>query len=133
LKIDGNDWNECFLNKKGLMTDFGWDSNCDNATSRNCGSNNQWSCDSQAYCKHQNYDLWVKSNFNNHYVNVTFTCKLPYLTGGTHYLNVTATVYSNEVTLKPTTITFRIEETDGRKILEILSFPIKILRNLLPF
>jgi hypothetical protein len=46
---------------------------------------------------------------------------------------VTATVYSNKVTLKPTTITFRIEETNGRKILEILLFPIKILRNLLPF
>jgi hypothetical protein len=114
------------------MTDFGWNSNCDsnNMMSGRCGNNNQWDC-SQGTCKHQNYDLRVKSNFNNHYVNVTFTCKLPYLTGGTHYLSVTATVYSDEVTLKPTTITFRIEETNGRKILEILLFPIKILRNLL--
>jgi hypothetical protein len=114
------------------MTDFGWNSNCDNMMSGRCGNNNQWSC-SQRTCKHQNYNLWVKSDFNNHYVNVTFTCKLPYLTGGTHYLNVIATVYSNKVTLKPTTITFRTVETNGRKILEILLFPIKILRNLLPF
>jgi hypothetical protein len=115
------------------MTDLGWNSNCDNRRSGNCGSNNQWSCDSQAYCKHQNYDLWVKSDFNTRSVNETFTCKLPYLSGGTHYLGVTATVYSNKVTLKPTTITFRIEEANGRRILEILSFPIKILRKLLPF
>jgi hypothetical protein len=133
LKIDNQDWKECFLNNKGLMTDFGWSNNCNNMMSGNCGSNNQWSCDSQAYCKHQNYNLWVKSNFNNHYVNVTFTCKLPYLSGGSHSLTVIAKVYGSEITLKPSIITFRVFEASERKIFEVLLFPIKILRNLLPF
>jgi hypothetical protein len=133
LKIDNKDWNECFLNNKGLMTDFGWNSNCNNMMSGNCGSNNQWKCDSQAYCKNQNYDLWTKSNFNNRYVNVTFTCKLPYLSGGSHTLTVIAKVYGSETTLKPSIITFRVVETDGRKILEFLLFPLKALRGLLPF
>jgi hypothetical protein len=115
------------------MTDFGWSSNCDNMMSGNCGSNNQWNCDSQAYCKHRNYDLWVKSNFNNYYVNVTFTCKLPYLSGGSHSLTVTAKVYRSEITLKPSIITFRVLEASERKIFDVLLLPIKILRNLLPF
>jgi hypothetical protein len=132
LKIDNQYWNECFLNNKGLMTDFGWNRNCDNMMSGNCGNNNQWYC-SQGTCKHQNYDLWVKSNFNNHYVNVTFTCKLPYLTGGSHSLTVITKVYESEVVLKPSFITFRVGETEGRKILEILLLPVKVLRKILPF
>jgi len=133
LKIDNQDWKECFLNNKGLMTDFGWSSNCDNMMSGNCGSNNQWSCDSQAYCKHQNYNLWVKSNFNSHYVNVTFICKLPYLSGGSHSLTVIEKVYGSEITLKPSIMTFRVLEASETKIFEVLLLPIKILRNLLPF
>jgi hypothetical protein len=132
LKIDGNDWNECFLNNKGLMTDFGWNSSCNKKMSGNCGMNNEWSC-SQGNCKHSDYNLQINSDFDNHRINATFTCKLPYLTGGSHSLTVIAKVYGSEVVLKPSVITFRVGETDGRKILEILLFPIKILRNLLPF
>jgi hypothetical protein len=66
-------------------------------------------------------------------MNVTFTCKLPYLSGGSHSLTVMAKVYGSEVTLKPSVITFRVGETDGRKMLEFLLFPIKALRKLLSF
>jgi hypothetical protein len=66
-------------------------------------------------------------------MNVTFTCKLPYLSGGSHSLTVIAKVYESEVILRPSVITFRVGETDGRKILEFLLFPIKVLRKLLPF
>jgi hypothetical protein len=136
LKIDNQDWNECFLNNKGLITDFGWNSNCDmtRMMNGNCGSNFQWSC-SQGTCyrTYNSWPIWTKSNFNSKSMNVTFTCKLPYLSGGSHSLTVIAKVYESEVILKPSVITFRIEETDGRKILEFLLFPIKALRKLLPF
>jgi len=136
LKMDNQDWNECFLNNKGLMTDFGWNSNCDMTImmNGNCGSNFQWSCtQGTCYRTYNSWPIWAKSNFYSKSMNVTFTCKLPYLSGGTHYLSVTVKIYGSEVTLKPSTVTFRVGETDGRRILEILLFPIKILRNLLPF
>jgi hypothetical protein len=133
LKIDNLDWNECFVNNKGLMTYFGWSTTCDAKTSGCCGANYKWCCDSSATCKHQDYRLWTKSNFSSNYVNVTFVCSLPSLSGGSHFLNVTVKVYGSEITLKPSIITFRVGEADGRKILEILLLPLKVLRNLFPF
>ena len=131
LKIDDKNWAECFLNEKGLMTDFGWNNSCDNKKSEHCGKNNQWSCDSSANCKHSQYDLWVKSNFAAKALNITFTCDLPSLSAGTHSLTVVTKVYESEIELKPSLITFRVGETDGRKILEILEVPLKIIRRLL--
>jgi hypothetical protein len=127
LKIDGKYWSECFLNDKGLMTYFNWNSNCDKKMSGDCGSNNQWSC-SEGTCKHKDYDLWVKSDLNNHYINVTFNCKLPKLSPGIHTLNIVPTVYSNITSLLPSTITFNVIETNGRKILENI---INFLKNII--
>jgi len=131
LKIDEKNWVECFLNERGLMTDFGWDSSCDCRMSGNCGRNKEWSCDSLASCKHPQYDLWVKSNFTAKTLNITFTCNLPSLSAGVHSLTVIAKVYGSEIELRPSLITFRVVETDGRKVIEILEFPIKIIRKLL--
>ena len=131
LKIDERDWAECFLNNKGLMSDFGWNGDCDNKISGNCGRNNEWNCDSSATCKHSQYDLWVKSNFTTSSLNITFVCNLPNLLAGTHSLTVVTKIYRSEIELKPSFITFRVGEADGRKILEILEVPVKIIRRLL--
>lgn len=77
------------LNNIGLMTDFGWNSNCDmtKMMNGNCGPNFQWSC-SQGTCyrTYNSWPIWTKSNFNSKSMNVAFTCKPPYLSGGSHSL-----------------------------------------------
>ncbi|MCC5994553.1 MAG: NEW3 domain-containing protein [Candidatus Aenigmarchaeota archaeon] len=138
LKIDDQEWKECFLNNIGLMTELGWSTDCDMtgrmSESGNCGSDSQWSC-SQGTCHrmYNSWPIWVKSNFNSRSLNVTFTCKLPYLSGGSHNLTVTAKVYGSEIALKPSVVTFRVGEVDGRKIIELLLLPFKILRRIFPF
>jgi len=132
LSIDGREWTECFLNKRGLMTDFDWNHTCSGRMSGNCGKNNKWGC-SQGTCKHSGYDLWVYSDFGIHYVNVTFTCKLPYLSGGRHTLTTIVKIYGSEISLNPQTISFRVVETDGKGLLKIFLLPLKFLRSLLPF
>jgi hypothetical protein len=136
LEIDDQEWKECFLNNIGLMTELGWSSDCDitRRMSGNCGPNSTWSC-SQGTCHrmYNSWPIWVKSNFNSRSLNVTFTCKLPYLSGGSHRLTVIAKVYGSEIALKPSVVTFRVGEVDGRKIIELLLLPFKILRRIFPF
>jgi hypothetical protein len=132
LKIDGVDWSECFLNKKGLMSDFGWNSSCDSKMSGMCGKQNSWNCTSMT-CKHKNYNLWVKSKFSERYVNVTFICKLPSLSGGAHTLNVVAKVYGSEITLIPSKATFRVASSTPEGMFRILLLPIEILKKILSF
>jgi hypothetical protein len=114
------------------MKDFGWNSSCDQRTSGCCGVNNLWCCDSSATCKHKNYDLWVKSNYTIGYANVTFVCRLPYLTPGSHTLSVIVKVYKSETILKPS-VTFFVIQSESRNIIEIILLQLKILRRFLPF
>ncbi len=131
LKIDGKSWTNCFLNNKGLMTDFSWKSDCDKKTSGRCG-NNMWECSSLG-CKHKEKDLWVTSDFNNRYVNITFKCQLPAdLTPGAHTLTIQPVIYSSKISLKPAVITFRVVDIEGKSAIEVLLLPLKILRSLLP-
>ena len=131
LKINNLDWNECFLNNKGLMTDFGWNETCDSKKSGNCGRHNKWSCDSHSICKHSDYNLWVKSNFSRYYVNITFVCNLPQLSSGTHTLSVVAKIYESEIVSRPSRISFYVISGNEGKIIEILLLPIKILKRIL--
>jgi len=132
LSIDGRDWSECFLSKKGLMSDLGWNASCDNRMSGMCGRHNSWNCGSMG-CKHNDYNLWVKSKFSEGYVNITFVCKLPTLSAGSHTLNVVAKVYGSEITLIPSRATFMVIFTAPTGIVKILLLPLEILRNILPF
>jgi len=132
LRIDGVDWSECFLNKKGLMSDFGWNSSCDNRMSDECGRNNNWDCTSEG-CKHKDYNLWVKSNFSERHLNITFACKLPVLSPGPHTLNIVAKVYGSEITLIPSRTTFMVISSTFEGIVKIPLLPIEILRKILPF
>jgi hypothetical protein len=127
LKIDGNDWKECFLNEKGLV-DFDWGSDCNKKMQGSCG-NNKWNC-FKGNCKHSSYNLWVYSDFDNNYVNITFTCKLPALSPGTHTLTVIPTVYGSVIALKPSSTTFYVIGKE-ENILEILLLPIRIFKRLL--
>ena len=71
------------------------------------GCKNNWNCDSIT-CKHKDYNLWVKSDFSERYVNVTFVCKLPTLSPGPHTLNLIAKVYGSEITLILSRATFTV-------------------------
>jgi hypothetical protein len=141
LYVDSEEWAQCFLDKKGLITDFGWDgsqmdegsSNCKQGC-HSCGSNGKWDCDSMMNCKHKDYDLWVYSNSTTHFVNVTFTCRLPSLTPGTHTLTAAPTIYHSSIEMKPSKTTFFVVLTDGKAILQILKQPFKLLlRIAFPF
>jgi len=132
LQIDREDWSECFLNKKGLMSDFGWNSSCDNIMSGRCGKKYEWSCTSEG-CKHDDYKLWVKSNFNDRYVNLTFSCRVPTLSPGPHTLNITVKVYGSEIKLIPSRATFRVAHSSPERMFRILLLPIEILRKILSF
>ena len=104
---------------------------CDNHRSGMCGRNNNWNCDSSATCKHSQYDLWVKSNYTDNSLNITFTCKLPSLPSGSHSLTVITKIYESEIELRPSSITFRVSGTNEIKIFDILGFPIKIIKDLI--
>jgi len=141
LYIDNQEWTQCFLNKKGLVTDFGWNGtqmddsspNCKRGC-KSCGNNGKWDCDNRMNCKHKDYDLWVYSNSTTHFVNITFTCRLPSLAPGTHTLTAAPTIYRSSIEMKPSKTTFMVAFTDGKTILQTLTQPFKVLlRIVFPF
>jgi len=141
LYIDNQEWTKCFLNKKGLVTDFGWNGTQMDDSSPNCrrgcqscGNNGKWDCDNKMNCKHKDYDLWVYSNSTARFVNVTFTCPLPSLAPGMHTLTAVPTIYHSSIEMKPSKTTFMVTFTDGKSILETLTRPFKLfLRVVFPF
>jgi hypothetical protein len=141
LYIDNQEWTQCFLNKRGLVTDFGWNGTQMDDSSPNCrrgcqscGNNGKWDCDNRMNCKHKDYDLWVYSNSTTRFVNVTFTCPLPSLAPGTHTLTAVPTIYHSSIEMKPSKTTFMVVSTDGKSILETLTRPFKLfLRVVFPF
>jgi len=141
LYIDNQEWAQCFLNRKGLVTDFGWNgtqmddssSNCKRGC-QSCGNNGKWDCDNKMNCKHKDYDLWVYSNSSKNFVNVTFTCTLPQLSPGSHTLTVLPVIYHSSIEMKPSKATFMVVSTDGKAILQTLTQPFKVLlRIVFPF
>ncbi|MEM5815128.1 MAG: DVUA0089 family protein [Candidatus Aenigmatarchaeota archaeon] len=132
LLIDGNEWVECFLNDKNISKDLGWSMDeCDHQ-GKKCKkgkktSNNMWECDENLYCKHKDYPLIVYSNSLAEFVNVTFTCKLPYgLRGGIHKLSVIPTIYSNPITLKPRVTSFIILPAN---LINMVKLPMEIVKS----
>jgi len=143
LYIDNQEWNQtyCFLNRKGLVTDLGWNGtqmddsspNCKRGC-QSCGNNGKWDCDNKMNCKHKDYDLWVYSDSSKNFVNVTFTCTLPQLSPGSHTLTVLPVIYHSSIEMKPSKTTFMVVSTDGKAILQTLTQPFKVLlRIVFPF
>jgi len=143
LYIDNQEWNPtyCFLNRKGLVTDLGWNgTQMDNSSPhckrgcQSCGNNGKWDCDNKMNCKHKDYDLWIYSDSSKNFVNVTFTCTLPQLSPGSHTLTVLPVIYHSSIEMKPSKTTFMVVSTDGKAILQTLTQPFKVLlRIVFPF
>jgi hypothetical protein len=141
LYIDNQEWTQCFLNRKGLVTDLGWNGTQMDDSSPNCrrgcqscGNNGKWDCDNKMNCKYRDYDLWVYSNSSKNFVNVTFTCTLPQLSPGSHTLTVLPVIYHSSIEMKPSKATFMVTFSDGRTILQTLTQPFKVLlRIVFPF
>jgi hypothetical protein len=142
LYIDNNKWNECFLNETaGLVTYFGWNgTQMDDASPycrrgcQSCGNNGRWDCDNKMNCKFRDADLWVYSNSTSRFVNITFTCKLPPLSPGSHTLTVRPVIYHSLIEMKPSKTTFMVTLSDENSILRALIKPFKVLlRIIFPF
>jgi hypothetical protein len=142
LYIDNNKWNECFLNETaGLVTYFGWNgTQMDDASPhcirgcQSCGNNGRWDCDNKMNCKFRDAYLWVYSNSTSRFVNITFTCKLPPLSSGTHTLTVRPVIYHSLIEMKPSKTTFMVTLPDENSILRSFIQPFKVLlRIIFPF
>lgn len=129
LKIDDYEWRECFVNNKKILSYFGWDGSCDEKKDGRCGKDGVWVCDSTFTCKHRDYDIWISSNFSDYFFNLSFLCKLPYLSSGYHTLSVDVKIYHSETYLKEGKVAFYIEKRWKEKIIEILYRPISFVGN----
>ncbi|MEM5880894.1 MAG: hypothetical protein QXW01_03630, partial [Candidatus Aenigmatarchaeota archaeon] len=107
LKINNIPWNDCFINEKGLVTNFGWSGSEQDVASRSCKrgdwtSNGKWYCYNSGVCKHKEHALYVYSDSSNGNVILNFVCQLPRnLTPGAHSLTVGATIYASEINTRP--------------------------------
>jgi len=112
LRINNVQWSNCFINGKGLITDFNWNGTEQDVASGSCRrgnrtSNGKWYCYENGVCRHEDYRLYVYSNSSNGNVIVNFVCELPKnLTLGRHSLTVGATIYTSEISIKPATTGF---------------------------
>jgi len=134
LKIDNIEWLECFLNGKGLVTDLGWNGTEQDVSSSYCKkgsytSNQNWYCDNDGKCKHQNYNLYVFSDSSRRKITLNFVCPVPRtLPVGTHTLTVEAKIYRTEIKLRPAITGFMVV---GVSIKEILILPLRLFRQLI--